>query len=365
MLMRLALAAASVFCACAGLRAQSAAASPARAQEIAPLDDYRGRVRKAAGVIDDYFWLFATEETANLSAGERAAELRARADEVRGLLPPAERVAWAGRVTEVNNAWLHRELEGVERQSFASREERAEAVVSLIARLRALAARLDEAAAAQGVGARDKEAEKGRLGAILRRPEYNEEAARGGALQTLLAWIVDLLRRLLPESRPLSPGAAGFFTGLARLLVYLLIIGALGYVLWRYLPGYLQRRARRGRKEKREPRVILGERLAPDQSAADLLAEAEGLARAGELRGAIRKAYVAVLVELGERKILRLAQHKTNRDYLQALRRERAQLYELMRPLTQSFERHWYGLAPAGEDDWRDFRARCRAALRA
>ncbi|MGH9941749.1 MAG: DUF4129 domain-containing protein [Pyrinomonadaceae bacterium] len=109
---------------------------------------------------------------------------------------------------------------------------------------------------------------------------------------------------------------------------------------------------------------MLGERLAPNQTGASLLAEAERLAASGDWRGAVRKAYVAVLCELGDRKVLSLAQHKTNRDYLTALRRERTRLYEEMRPLTQNYERLWYGLAPADAADWTDFRALCGHALR-
>jgi hypothetical protein len=115
----------------------------------------------------------------------------------------------------------------------------------------------------------------------------------------------------------------------------------------------------------RGPRVVLGERLEADRTAADLLDEAEGLARAGELRGAIRKAYVALLCELGDRGVVRLAQHKTNRDYLDAVRRAAPpRLYTEMLPLTGAFELHWYGLRPASADDWQSFRARCREVVR-
>ena len=86
-------------------------------------------------------------------------------------------------------------------------------------------------------------------------------------------------------------------------------------------PDHLARRAGNVRaKPLREPRVVLGERLAPGQTAADLLDDAERLARSGDLRGAIRKAYVALLCELGDRQVIRIAQHKTNRDYLQSIR---------------------------------------------
>ena len=123
------------------------------------------------------------------------------------------------------------------------------------------------------------------------------------------------------------------------------------------------RRARGSRKKpKPEPRVVLGERLEPDQSAIDLLSEAEALARRGELRAAIRKAYIALLVELGDRKIISLAEHKTNRDYLRAVR-DRESLHGKMIKLTDSFERHWYGFAEANNTDWTEFRARYSDAL--
>jgi len=106
----------------------------------------------------------------------------------------------------------------------------------------------------------------------------------------------------------------------------------------------------------------MGETLDPDQTAVDLLTEAEGLARRGELRAAIRKAYIALLLELGDRKIISLAQHKTNRDYLRAVR-DIEHLYGNVKQLTDSFELHWYGLAQATETDWLAFRSAYNRAL--
>ena len=107
---------------------------------------------------------------------------------------------------------------------------------------------------------------------------------------------------------------------------------------------------------------MLGERLEPEETATNLLSEAEALARRGELRAAIRKAYIALLVELGDRNLVSLAQHKTNRDYLRGLSNV-PQLHSRMTGLTDSFERHWYGFAEATESDWQDFRAGYLAAL--
>ena len=86
------------------------------------------------------------------------------------------------------------------------------------------------------------------------------------------------------------------------------------------------------------------------------------LARSGDLRAAIRKGYIALLVELGDRNVISLAQYKTNRDYLRAVSNV-PQLHSPLKRLTESFERHWYGFAEATQNDWQDFRARYREAL--
>ena len=92
--------------------------------------------------------------------------------------------------------------------------------------------------------------------------------------------------------------------------------------------------------------------------------EAERLAREGNLRQAIRKGYIALLCELSDRKLIGLAQHKTNRDYLRDVRRRHA-LYQNMSGLTDNFERHWYGFEKADEKDWEEFRRRCGDTIKA
>ena len=158
----------------------------------------------------------------------------------------------------------------------------------------------------------------------------------------------------------MSPGGSPRVSRLTLVLVGALCLAVLAYLVrlvW-------LRRGAGGRSLglRRGARVVLGERLEADQTAADLLEAAERMAREGNLRGAIRKAYVALLCELGDRKVIRLAQHKTNRDYLAALR-DRAELYGVMHPLTHAFEHHWYGFAPATDADWADYRALCNKAI--
>ncbi|HLL75435.1 MAG TPA: DUF4129 domain-containing protein [Pyrinomonadaceae bacterium] len=344
--------ASAFFVICFGL-----AATPARA---AAFDEYRERVRRAPALADELV------ETTDLGEwGDEAERREYEAGAVAGLrslLPARERVERAGGAVEVDNGWLHKELDAYAALPPEKIEDKRKKIALIRERLISLAAALDEEAAAAGQGARDKEAEKGRLQTILRRPEYNEEAAKGGALEKVLEWLSKLIERLLPKRSPMSSGTASLFSIVARLFVYALALGLIAYLVWRYGP-LLAGRARGSRRARaREARVVLGERLAPDQTAADLIAEAEQLARAGNLRGAIRKAYVAVLCELGDRHLIRLAQHKTNRDYLASLR-DRAELYGVMHPLTHAFERHWYGFVPASDADWADYRALCNRAI--
>ena len=162
----------------------------------------------------------------------------------------------------------------------------------------------------------------------------------------------------------IAPGTPSGFGSLAyvlQILIYAIVIALVGFVLYKFAPFLAGRFGIREKKEKKD-RVILGERIASDESSQDLFAEAERLAREGNLRGAIRKGYIALLCELSDRKIIGLALHKTNRDYLRDVRK-RTDLFENMAGLTGNFERNWYGLRPSEQGDWEDFRERYRQTI--
>ncbi|MBV9956843.1 MAG: DUF4129 domain-containing protein, partial [Acidobacteria bacterium] len=167
-----------------------------------------------------------------------------------------------------------------------------------------------------------------------------------------------------PKSPDIEPGRARLASQIAQIFIVLLSAAIIAYALWKLVPRLMRfNRKRKQQKPEREARVVLGEHLAPDQTSADLLAEAERLAREGNLRGAIRKGYIALLCELGDRKVIGLAQHKTNRDYLRAVSHQ-TQLFQEMSVLTNSFETHWYGFVAPSPEDWNTFRSRYQQALR-
>lgn len=316
-----------------------------------PLGEYQRHLQQAIGALDT---LGQSDEGETDSA--RSARIAETLRAVRTVVPEGENVEWDGANFRVDNSWLHRELQNFEPAAGA---ERARSLTRIIERLQAIVQRLAEIHETRLITATKAEANM-KLAEILRRPEYArkvEESAISRLFRDFWRW----LQNLIPKPQPLPPGRANLFTKLAPLFVILLALAVIAYVMKLFAPRLFQKR--RSRKSgKEEPRIVLGLRLKPDQTAADLLGEAEGLARRGELRAAIRLGYIALLVDLGERKIISLAQHKTNRDYLGAVR-EKNLLYENVKQLTDSFERHWYGFVSVTEADWLEFRTGYKQAL--
>jgi hypothetical protein len=315
----------------------------------ATLEDYRRRLNEATSALEAAY------------KNAEPVEISATFLKMRELLPKKERIERASGTIDVDNEWLHLALDEYSANSLDyTPAQRSQALLDIADRLHALDDRLGEITRPQD--ARNKDAEKGRLATILRGEAYNRKPAEGGALARLLQQIMDWLRELFPRVGPIKPGAGGRPSPVLQVVVFGIALLIVAFILWKF---WVRRRDRIKPASLKEARVVLGERIAPDVTALDLLAEAEMLAREGELRGAIRKAYVALLIELGDRHVIRLAQHKTNRDYLRALRTGApAGLYDEMEPLTVNFERHWYGLEQASQTDWTDFRTRCKQALR-
>ena len=319
------------------------------------LEDYRHQVSRARASIQELQAAYADEYPS-----QREQFIAATIALVRAELPAQETVLLGRQTVAVDNTWLHKALNDLEKPR-GDNARRAELLAHIDERLRALGERLDEMQ--DGKPGASKDDNKTRLAEILRRSEYNKQAEEGGALTRLINRFLRWLSRssLFPQTKPLQPGNAMALSRVAQVVVIGVSVAAIGFLIWKFAPRYL--RNRRKKKTRREARIVLGERLEPDQTSADLLAQAESLARSGDLRAAIRKAYIALLCELGDRKVISLAQHKTNRDYLGAVR-DRPSLFSSMRGLTNSFEIHWYGFVPPGEDDWKEFRNGYQQALK-
>lgn len=278
---------------------------------------------------------------------------------VRATLPEHLTVEADGDVCNVDYSSLHKRLEDLKELPGAEQFEEVEKITEI---LQAIDARITERQAAIE-RAESKEQAKRKLEGILARPEYATEQRGTNAISRLIRDFIRWLQNLLPKRRQVEPGRVDLISLIAQILVIGIALAVLLYVVKILLTRF--GRTRKAKKpKKKEARIVLGERLEPEATATDLLSQAEILARNGDLRAAIRKAYIAFLVELGDRKMISLAQHKTNRDYLNSVK-SIAPLHATMRGLTDSFERHWYGFEQATPDDWQDFRAGYLAGLRA
>ena len=297
----------------------------------------------------------------NESAADYERRLAQTTGAVRNALPEKLEIEVEGSVSTVDNSWLHDALREFESAAETQRELFR---IQIIERLRSIEVRIAELNKAKVVNSASKAEANQKLKDILARSEYAAKNKEGSALIRLIERFVTWLLKFLPQRSPLARSHGSPLTTIAQIVVVALagaVIIFVGVRLLRHFgPGSRSTKVKR----KKEPRIVLGERLEPEASASDLLAEAEALARNGEIRLAIRKTYIALLVELGDRKIISLAQHKTNRDYLRAVS-TLPSLYRNMSGLTESFERSWYGFVQTSQADWQNFRTSYLAALRA
>lgn len=316
-----------------------------------PVVEYQKHLGQAVTALDSLAQLDENETASDYDTRSAATILS-----VRQLLPVNETIESPAGTFTVDNFWLQQELDKFKN---ASSGERIKLRQQMIERLQAIAERVKESESPAGNNVKAEQSRK--LAEILQRPEYARKVKQESAIGRLWRQFVKWLESLIPKPKPVAPGTVGVFSKIAQVFVIGLALAVLIFVARLFLPRLLHNR-RAKRKVKERARIVLGERLEPDQYATDLLSEAEALARAGDLRAAIRKAYIALLLELGERKIIILEQHKTNHDYLRAVRRiER--IYPDVKQLTDSFELHWYGLARATEADWQTFRSGYKQAL--
>ena len=302
------------------------------------------------------------EPLADRGGHESDTDYEARLNEaigkVRTALPKNQQVELEKESWGADNTWLHTALDDLQ---GASLEQRPAKLASVLASLRALNDRIKSLESADKSATEHKGASKQRLESILDRPEYAAESHGPNALTRLIRDFIRWLESLMPKAEGVEPGRTRLFSN----VVTMIVVGVAALLI-AYVALLLYKRFKRPAKpkvrKKRDARIVLGEKLQPEQTATDLLAEAEALARSGDLRAAIRKGYIALLVELGDRDIISLAQYKTNRDYLRAVSNV-PQLHSPLKRLTETFERHWYGFVQATPNDWQDFRARYREAL--
>ncbi len=192
-------------------------------------------------------------------------------------------------------------------------------------------------------------------------------------LRRFRAWLkkrADAIWKRLRENQrqPRPPREfKGFGEGFAQSLnsalsvaLVVLVTGLVGWFVWVLVKHYRPVSRKGGGDATASGDVDLeSEELVASQLPEDewMKMAREQMAR-GESRLAIRALYLATLAHLGERGLLRIQKHKSNRDYrgeLALRARQRTRLREAFRENTGLFERAWYGLHAIGEEAVRHF----------
>ena len=281
---------------------------------------------------------------------------------IRENFPASETVAWDGGNVETSNEWLLASVTEFEKEADAAK--RGAIALRIREHLSTVVYKLQELEGAARSG-RSKDEDKQKLAEILRREEYQKPQPKGeSAFSRWLTWLLELLEKLFaPGERATSAPRLEGFGSVFRIFIYLGLLLVVAFLVYKLAPLIARSTGRVKKAKKKKDRIILGEKIADDETAVDLLAEAERLANEGNLRGAIRKGYIALLCELSDRKVLGLARHKTNRDYLRDVR-SRADLHPPMKVVTDTFEKHWYGAQPSVVNDWVQFRDDYERTLR-
>ena len=183
------------------------------------------------------------------------------------------------------------------------------------------------------------DARKTTMKEILAREEFS-----GSQKSAADQWLGSLLRR--------APVFDGFGSGegskavsiTLSIIVLVLFLLLLAHVLARLGLGRLL-----GSQSMETEDIYAG----PD-SPRGALDEASRAASSGDFRTALRLVYLAVLLRLDERDLIRFDRTGTNWEYLAALRGN-PEFHQLLRPVTVTFDRKWYGREAAGESDYTTF----------
>ncbi len=296
------------------------------------------------------------------SASQKESFERSVFDEVDKLFPKTDFVEIDGTTVEVNNYWLDERVRNYKTEVVKTENKKLIAT-EIYERLEAIEQKLAELENLEKSLGNSKDENKQNISAILKREEYQKPSEEESLIQKLIRTIREWIYKLFPkpEMPETEPGA---FQGLAyylQIALYAVFIGIVGFLVYKFAPIIIHHFASRSKKDEGE-KIILGEKLSANETPKTLFSEAERLAAEGNLKAAIRKGYIALLFELSERKVLGLAKHKTNRDYLRDVKKRR-ELYENMNGLTSNYERHCYGFDAVEFKDWEEFRNRYKEAL--
>ncbi|MBL7961305.1 hypothetical protein JNL27_13820 [bacterium] len=199
--------------------------------------------------------------------------------------------------------------------------------------------------------------------AILERPEFQEKKNKNLLLDGF-NWLMDQLASIFSglfknsSSRETPPDPEPRdYSMIGQMLVYAgYVIGAM-ILLWlavHVIRHFRQRKEHSAAKKNNFENLIEpGESMEPD----DHLRHAHRCAFTGEYRKAIRHMFLSIILHLDAQDHFRYQKFQTNGEYLTALLNEsqlfcRIELHGHLKKISDMFEKTWYGIENATEEDF-------------
>lgn len=187
---------------------------------------------------------------------------------------------------------------------------------------------------------------------ILSRPEFSSAPEKESLIQIMGRWLRERWEAFMKWWNRLFSFGGRAGPGTARVVMWAVLaamIVAIAYVL-----AYGLRRLGLRSGTARSLTGILSSDVLEEQieDPDTLAAAAQELAAAGHLRRAYRAIFLAILLRLDKKGLIRFDRSRTNGEYLRSLR-SRPEVFAWMRPLTNEFDVRWYGERSVDEQDFR------------
>ncbi|MBL8047866.1 MAG: DUF4129 domain-containing protein [Chthonomonas sp.] len=165
-----------------------------------------------------------------------------------------------------------------------------------------------------------------------------------------------LSRRDAPVSRERPPSPDVELPSSSTLTFIMWVVLAAAVVIALYFLLRNVDLAKRGKKAGADADKLMSE-VEAKYSVDQWLALAAKMESEGRLREAVRALYLAALVTMDRRKLLRMRPWETNWEHYYRFAESRAMVDLPLRTITQNFDDLWYGSRVAGLSDVAEFRA--------
>lgn len=200
--------------------------------------------------------------------------------------------------------------------------------VRILARLQAAITQID-ASATDNTAAR-----LAILDEVLARSEFNTPIS---LWERFWQWLGKLLEKILPESRGQG---GGWLLALLRILPWAITIIAVAAILW-LLTYWLQRILRNFVHDARAAELEGDEDL--PRTAAEARQQAHEAAQSGLYRAAVRRLYLAAILQLAENDLITYERSLTNLEVLQLIPTT-SPIRPHLEPVVNTFDEVWYGI---------------------